>query len=90
MDSLGCMETDTFHVLQTQATVISVLKDSIECGTTFSPVTVNASYSNTASYTWNDGFTNPIHTLNTPGKYEVVYTFTNNCVSKDRYIGRRI
>jgi gliding motility-associated-like protein len=84
-DSIGCVETDTFHITTAQAPVIAILHDSLECGNTFIPVTVDATYSNTASYLWNDGFTNPVHILNAPGKYEVNYTFSNDCVSKDSF-----
>ena len=85
LNSQGCKEVDTFHITVAQAPVINILQDSMECGTIFSPLTIDATYTNTASYLWNDGFTSPVHTLKAPGKYEVSYTFSNDCVSKDSF-----
>jgi len=81
----GCREIDTFHVIQTQAPVINILKDTAQCSNAVNPIIINATDTNVTSYMWNDGFNSPFHTINSAGNYWVDYTLNNFCVSRDSF-----
>jgi gliding motility-associated-like protein len=82
-DIAGCSITDTVKVADYTSPVINILRDTSVCGK--ASITINATYPNTASYLWSDGYTAPIHTLNTGGIYWVVYTLTTTCVASDTF-----
>ena len=84
-DSNGCKNSDTIKVTLNTPPKINVLRDSVECGNSFSPVFVNATYSNTVLYNWNDGFVGSLHSLIAPGTYWVDYTLNTTCVSRDSF-----
>jgi len=81
----GCKNSDTINVTIYTPPIINVLRDSTECGISFSPVNVNATYSNTVLYNWSDGFTGQSHSLTVPGTYWVDFTLNNTCVSRDSF-----
>lgn len=85
IDSIGCKEVDTFHILQVQPPLINILSDTSQCNNLVMPVTVNAYYPNTTSYVWNDGFSSFVHTIINPGNYWVDFTLNNFCVSRDSF-----
>jgi hypothetical protein len=81
----GCKNVDTINITFYTPPSINILKDSFECGNTFVPLTVNATYANTNSYLWNNGFTSPVQIINNPGHYWVSYSFNHGCISKDSF-----
>ena len=81
----GCNEVDTFNIELASIPVINVLHDTSQCSNSIMPITENATFSNVVSYLWNDGYTNPIHTITYPSKYIVTYTLSNFCISKDSF-----
>jgi len=86
INSEGCKEIDTFHVTPATQTVVNFLQDIAVCD--FLPalsIDVDASYPNTSSYLWNDGFTLPSHVLSLPGTYWVDYTLNNFCIERDSF-----
>jgi len=82
----GCKEIDTFHITQTQPSVINILHDISQCSNLVIPITENATDTNVVSYLWNDGYTLPTRTITTTGNYWVDYTLNNFCVSRDSFI----
>jgi gliding motility-associated-like protein len=87
IDSVGCSEEmDTFYITQANAQVVSILKDTAQCANAVSALAINATDTGVVNYTWSDGTTNPIKTLNDTGIYWVDYTFTNFCVSRDSFM----
>jgi gliding motility-associated-like protein len=84
-NNMGCRETDTFNVIQTQAQIINVLHDTSICNYPNASATINASFPNTISYNWSDGYNLPIHTISLPNTYWVDYSFNNFCVARDSF-----
>ncbi|HXC04737.1 MAG TPA: gliding motility-associated C-terminal domain-containing protein [Bacteroidia bacterium] len=65
--------------------MISVLKDTVICTNTLLSANLDAFYPGTASYTWSDGFSGPLHNLTTAGIYWVDYTLNNHCTARDSF-----
>ena len=82
-DTKGCNATDTVMVSYNKSPVINILRDTSVCDQ--ASVSINATYPNTASYLWSDGYTQPVHTLNTDGTYWVVYTLNTTCTASDTF-----
>lgn len=81
----GCKNSDSVTVTVYTSPIINLIHDSIECGNFFTPYTINASYPNTNSYLWSNGFSSAIQTINSPGLYWVSYFFSHGCVSIDSF-----
>jgi hypothetical protein len=81
----GCKNSDTINVTINIPPSIKVLKDTTECGIMYNSYTVNAFYPNTNLYTWNDGFSGPVHAINNVGSYWIQYNLNNTCVVKDSF-----
>lgn len=80
----GCKITDTVKVGYYNSPQINVLKDTFICGSQ-SSVIYNAIYPGATAYLWSDGFTYPIHTINTAGNYVVTYTLNTTCTATDSF-----
>ncbi len=69
INSQGCKEIDTSHVVQTQAPVINILHDTAQCSNLVTQINLNATYTNTTSYLWNDNSTSPVSLQTNPNFY---------------------
>jgi hypothetical protein len=85
MSAAGCRLIDSFYVSLTHPPVIRVLRDTVVCSNTWVPLTLHATYPNTLSYLWNDGYTLPDHTLTAPGNYWVQYSLADFCTATDSF-----
>jgi len=81
----GCKNSDTINVGVFSPPLIDTLHDIQVCSNFPTAVSVDATYSNTTSYTWNDGFSGPLHSISSPGVYWVDYTLSNSCISRDSF-----
>lgn len=82
----GCTITDTTNVTIQTPPVINVVKDTSVCSNMNSySININATYPNTVSYKWNDGFTQPARTIVNPGQYSITYVLTNSCIATDSF-----
>ena len=81
----GCLEMDTFYVLQIQPPTVNILKDTAACANQL-PCIINATYTNAVSYLWNDGAQFPVHGITQSGNYWVDYTEGNYCISRDSFL----
>jgi gliding motility-associated-like protein len=84
LNSDGCAETDSFYVLQTPPPIIDVLRNETVCNNSSSLTTINATYPNTTTYSWSDGFAFPLHDIPS-GSYWINYTLDNFCQARDSF-----
>jgi len=76
----GCSRTDAITIDTWPAPTVDLGADVTLCPGT--PITLDATLSG-ATYTWQDGSTNPTFTTNTAGTYSVTRTDGNGCISTD-------
>ncbi|HRF81969.1 MAG TPA: hypothetical protein PL070_17980, partial [Flavobacteriales bacterium] len=76
----GCSRTDAITIDTWPAPMVDLGADITLCPGT--PITLDATLSS-ATYTWQDGSTNPTFTTNTAGTYSVTRTDGNGCISTD-------
>lgn len=85
IDSNECKNSDTINIILFAPPKINLLKDSSECGNSFSPLFINATYSNAVSYNWSNGFNGQTQTISNPGTYWVNFILNTSCVSRDSF-----
>ncbi|MBL0146057.1 MAG: gliding motility-associated C-terminal domain-containing protein [Chitinophagaceae bacterium] len=77
---LGCKANDTVNIFYKEAPIVQIGVDSNLC--IDNSYLLNAFYPS-ATYTWQDGSTNPTFLVIQPGLYYVTNTLSNNCIFKD-------
>jgi len=82
----GCKVIDSFFVRLIPPPRIHLLSDTVVCSDTPVALPLDATYPNTLSYSWSDGFTQPKHVLPSPGLYWVNYTLTDFCTARDSFL----
>ncbi|HKC67324.1 MAG TPA: gliding motility-associated C-terminal domain-containing protein [Bacteroidia bacterium] len=82
----GCLETDTFQLIQTTPDKINILRDITRCDIYTVDTNISVYYNNTVSYLWNNIYTGQNYTLTAPGFYWVDFIMNNSCVSRDSFL----